>query len=164
MVKYILLLAIALLLQSCSSKPTVTLNMRNYSEANWVLVSVRDSSVVVLPPYEEIGKGIAFTHAVVIPIRDISYLVLHKSGSFLSRIPLALFGAGTGFALKSCNCDDKLYHIVLGAVIGYNLSIIKDFINGLSEDRYFLWLESDRIRLRGHSVFPEEPEIMKYVR
>jgi len=138
--------------------------MQNYSQADWILVSVRDSSIVVLPPFEEIGKGIAFTHAVVIPTRIISRVILHKQGSFLSRIPLALFGSGTGLALKACNCDDRLYHIVMGGVIGYNLSIIKDFIEGLKEDRYFLWLESDREKLRKKAVFPEEPEIMKYVR
>src|SRR5437868_8593923 len=81
-VKYIPLLLIALFLQSCSSKPIITINMRNYTQADWVLVSVRDSSVILLPPYEEIGKGIAFTHAVVIPIRDISRIILHKQGSF----------------------------------------------------------------------------------
>ncbi|MFI5263521.1 MAG: hypothetical protein ACHQM6_03295 [Candidatus Kapaibacterium sp.] len=162
--KYIPLFVLALFLGSCSSKPIITLEMQNHTEADWILVSVRDSSVVLLAPYEEIGKGIAFTHAVVIPTRSISRIILHKQGSFLSRIPLALFGAGTGLALKACNCDDRIYHIVIGGVIGYNLSIIKDFIDGLKEDRYFPWLESDRDRLRQKAVFPVEPEIMKYVR
>jgi hypothetical protein len=163
-VKYILLFPLAVLLASCSSKPIVTIEMQNYSKADWILVSVRDTSVVVLHPYEEIGKGIAFTHAIVIPTRQISRIILHPKMGMLTRIPLALFGAGVGWALKACNCDDKIYHIVLGGVIGYNLSIIQNFIEGLKDDAYFLWLESDRVRLRKRAVFPEEPEIMKYVK
>jgi hypothetical protein len=163
-VKYTVILALALLLSACSTKPTVTIDMQNYTKSDWILVSVRDTSVVVLPTYEEIGKGIAFTHCIVIPTRAISRIILHPQTGFLSRIPLALFGAGTGLALKACNCDDRIYHIILGGVIGYNLSIIKDLFAGFKEDAYFLWLPPDRERLRKEAVFPVEPEIMKYVR
>ncbi len=138
--------------------------MQNHTKSDWIIVSVRDTSVVVLPTYEELGKGIAFTHCIVIPVRAISRVILHRSESFLARIPLALFGAGVGWALKACNCDDKIYHIVLGGVIGYNLSIIKNLIESFKEDAFFLWLDSDRRRLRNESVFPVEPEIMQYVK
>ena len=95
-VKYFLILAFALLLASCSSEPTVTIDFTNHTKSDWILVSVRDTSLVVLPTYEEIGKGLAFTHCIVIPIRSISKIILHPRTTFLSRIPLALFGAGLG--------------------------------------------------------------------
>jgi hypothetical protein len=138
--------------------------MQNFTQADWILVSVRDSSIVVLPTYEEIGKGIAFTHCIVIGSRAISRIIMHPRTNFLSSLPLSLFGAGVGLALKACNCDDRLYHIVMGLVIGFNLSKISLLVESLKPDTYFLWLETDRERLREKSVFPVEPEIMKYVR
>ena len=163
--KYAIAVWVALILLSgCSSKPVVTIEMQNYTHSNWILVSVRDTSIVILPLYEEIGKGIAFTHCVVIPSRAISRVILHPRSDFLSSLPLALFGAGIGLALKACNCDDRLYHIVLGLVIGFNLSKINALIESLRTDAYFLWLGRDRDRLRQSAVFPIEPEIMKYVK
>ena len=138
--------------------------MQNYTKSDWILVSVRDTSVVVLPTYEEIGKGIAFTHCIVIPTRAISRIIMHPRTTFLERIPLALFGMGVGLALRACSCDDRLYHIVFGGVIGYNLSIVKMLFQSFKDDAYFLWLPPDRERLRKESVFPVEPEIMQYVR
>ena len=138
--------------------------MQNSTKSDWILVSVRDTSVVVLPTYEELGKGIAFTHCIVIPTRAISRIILHPKTPFLARMPFTLFGMGVGLALKACNCDDRLYHIVLAGVIGYNLSIIKTLFESFKEDAYFLWLPSDREKLRKESVFPVEPEIMQYVR
>jgi hypothetical protein len=163
-VKYLAMLSLLIFLSSCSSKPIVTVVSQNHSVADWILVSVRDTSVVVLAPYEPIGKGIAFTHAIVIPTRAISRIILHPQSDFLSRIPFSLFGSGVGLALKACNCDDRIYHIIIGFVIGYNLSLINILIQSFKEDSYFLWLESDRIRLRKESVFPVEPEIMQYVK
>jgi hypothetical protein len=163
-VKYLATIICGFLLASCSDKPIVTIVSQNYSRTDWILVSVRDTSVVVLAPYEEIGKGIAFTHCKVIPTSAISKIILHPKSDFLSRIPFALFGAGTGLALKACNCNDRIYHIVLGFVIGYNLSLISMLFQSLKDNSYFLWLLPDRERLRTEAVYPVEPEIMKYVR
>ena len=138
--------------------------MRNYTKSDWVLVSVRDTSVVVLPTYEEIGKGIAFTHCMVIPTRMISRIILHPRQGFLARLPLALFGTGVGLAIKACNCDDRIYHMVLGFVLGWVGSGLQLFIEGFKEDAYFLWLPFDRERLRKEAVFPVEPAIMQYVK
>ena len=97
-------------------------------------------------------------------MRAISRVILQPQKTFLTPFPLALFGAGVGWALKACNCDDKIYHVVMGMVIGYNLNIIKMLFDSFKEDAYFLWLDFDRERLRKEAVFPVEPEIMKYVR
>jgi len=162
-VKYLALLALLAFLSGCSSKPIITVVGQDYSKSDYILVSVRDTSVVVLAPYEEIGRGIAFTHCKVIPTASISAIILHPKSDFLSRIPFALFGAGTGLALKACNCDDRIYHIVVGFVIGYNLSLINILFQSLKDNSYFLWLASDRERLRKEAVYPVEPEIMRYV-
>ncbi|MDP4220838.1 MAG: hypothetical protein Q8916_13950 [Bacteroidota bacterium] len=163
-VKYILILSCILLLSACSSKPTVTVDMQNFTRSDWILVSVRDTSIVVLPTYEEIGKGLAFTHCVVIPSRAISRVILHPNVTFLSRMPLALFGAGVGLALNACTCNDRIYHIVLGFVLGWVAGGLQLFLQATKEDAYFLWLPFDRERLRKEAVFPVEPEIMKYVK
>src|SRR5205807_9392496 len=97
-VKYAVIFIFALLLASCSSKPIVTVVSQNGARAEWILVSVRDSSVVLLAPYEEIGRGIAFTHCVVMRSRDINRIAIHPKTDFFSRMPLALFGAGIGLA------------------------------------------------------------------
>ena len=162
--KYFLLLASALLLASCSSKPTVTIDFENHTKSDWIIVSVRDTSLVLLPPYEEIGKGIAFTHCVVVPIRSISNIVLHPRITFFSRLPLALFGAGVGAAIKACNCDDRIYHLVLGFVFGWAAGTIQLLFENAKDDTYYLWLNFERERLRKQSVFPIEPPIMQYVR
>jgi hypothetical protein len=163
-VKYFLLLAIALLLSSCSTKPTVTIDFLNNSQSDWILVSVRDTSLVVLPTYEEIGKGIAFTHCIVIPLRSFHKITLHPPTGFLARIPLALFGAGLGFAISACNCNDRIYHTVVGFASGWILSGLQVFIESLKDHSYYLWLDADRDRLRTSAVYPVEPEIMKYVK
>ncbi len=162
--KYLFIFVFALILSGCSDKPTITLIGRNGSQAQWTLVSVRDTSLVLLPPYEELGKGIAFTHCVVVPIRSISKLVLHPRMTFLSRLPLGLFGAGVGAAIKACNCDDRIYHFVLGFVFGWIAGGIQLFLEGLKEDTYYLWLNFERERLRKESVYPIEPPIMQYVK
>ena len=162
--KYFLLLAIALLLASCSSKPTVTIDFENNTKSDWIIVSVRDTSLVLLAPYEEIGKGIAFTHCVVVPIRGMSKVVLHPRQGFLARLPQALFGAGVGLAIKACNCDDKIYHTVLGFVLGWVAGGLQLFLEGIKEDAYYLWLNYERDRLRKEAVYPVEPEIMRYIK
>ena len=163
--KFIALLLCALSLCSCgASKPIITLELQNHSSAEWILVSVRDSSVVLLPPFEEIGKGIAFTHCILIPRKDIWRIVLHPQFTFLSRLPMSLFGAGTGAALKACSCNDRFYHITVGFAAGWMIGGLLFFLENMKDDSYYLWLESDRIRLRKNAVYPIEPEIMKYIR
>lgn len=162
-VKYLSIPVLVLFLASCSSKPVVTVVSQTGAQGQWILVSVRDSSVVLLAPYEETGKGIAFTHCVIMKSRDIQRIVLEHQTDFLSRIPMALFGAGTGLALKACNCDDRIYHIVIGFIIGYNLSILNVFFQSLKPDSYFLWLPEDRIKLSKESLYPVEPPIMQYL-
>jgi len=155
---------LALFLSSCSSKPVITLEMQNHSRADWILVSVRDTSVVLLPTFEEIGKGIAFSHAVVIPRKDIWRIVLHPKITFFSRMPIALFGAGVGGALKACNCEDRISHIVVGLCAGWTVGGIWLLIESLlRDDTYYLWIEADRERLRKSAVFPVEPDIMQYI-
>jgi len=138
--------------------------MENHSRADWILLSVRDTSLVLLPTYEEIGKGIALTHAIVIPLRPISRIILQPQFTFLTRLPMALFGAGFGAALKACNCDDRLYHIVVGFAAGWMIGGLLFFLDNLKSDYYYPWLYADRERLRSHSVYPVEPYIMQYVK
>src|SRR4051812_45593487 len=137
--------------------------MQNHSSAEWILLSVRDSSVVLLAPYEEIGKGIAFTHAIVVRSRDIWRIVLHPNFTFFSRLPMSLFGAGTGAALKYCSCNDYLYHITIGFVAGWMLGGLLFFLENTKEDAYYLWLDADRARLRKSAVYPVETPIMQYI-
>ena len=162
--KYIAILWLALFLCSCgASKPIITLEMQNHSRAEWILVSVRDTSVILLPTFEEIGRGIAFTHAVVLQDKDIWRIVLHPSFTFFTRLPMALFGAGVGVALKACDCEDRLSHAVIGFAAGWTLGGLLFLLENLKQDTYYPWIEDDRIRLRKSAVFPVEPEIMQYI-
>ncbi|MEI8134839.1 MAG: hypothetical protein WCH46_07140 [bacterium] len=162
--KYLLLIGFATLLASCSSKPIVTVNLRNQQEHEYILVSIRDTSIIVLPTYEEIGKGIALTHAEVIPNKDITHITMQPDLSFLGRLPIGLFGAASGFALKACDCEDRLSHSVVGFAAGWTIGGFLFLLEHLKPDSYFLWLEADRSKLRKKAVYPVEPEIMKYVR
>jgi hypothetical protein len=163
-VKYVVVIS-ALVFFGCSQKPSVTIVGANGSQSDWTLVSVRDTSIVVLPTFEETGKGIAFTHCIVINAHEINHVIVHPNVGFFSQIPVALFGSGVGIALKACNCEDRLYHSVIGFIAGYNyISLLTFFLMHLKEDSYFLWLESDRERLRKNAVFPIEPDIMQYIK
>jgi hypothetical protein len=137
--------------------------MENHSRAEWILLSVRDTSLILLPTYEQIGKGIALTHAIVIPLRPISRIVLHANFTFLSQFPMSLFGAGLGAAVKACNCDDRLYHIAIGFAAGWTIGGLLFFLDHFKEDSYYPWIYEDRERLRSHAVYPVEPYIMQYI-
>jgi hypothetical protein len=163
-VKLVAILLLALEICSCGpSKPIITLEMQNHSRAEWILVSVRDTSVILLPTFEPIGKAIAFTHAIVMQDRDIWRIVLHPDFTFLSRMPIALFGTGVGIALKACDCEDRLSHSVIGFAAGWTVGGLSFLLENLKQDTYYPWIEDDRERLRRSAVFPIEPEIMQYI-
>ena len=152
------------MLTGCGTKYRVDIDFRDGKSEAYSLVSVRDSSIVVLPTYERTDY-LAYTHMLVIPITDIYRLKLPIDESFTRSLPMMLVGAAIGATLgKPCDCEDKLSKSVIGLAIGWNLEKVVLLYEALTNDYLFLWRADDKKRLRDASIFPSEPPIMKYVK
>ncbi|HYM21435.1 MAG TPA: hypothetical protein VEW28_10600 [Candidatus Kapabacteria bacterium] len=154
----------AAVLTGCGTKYRVDIDFRNGSSAEYSLVSVRDSSVVVLPSYERTDY-LAYTHMLVIANTDIYRLKLPVEESMVKSLPMMLIGAAVGATIgKPCDCEDKLSKAVIGLAIGWNLEKIVLLVEALNSDYLYLWNADDKKRLREAAIFPSEPPIMKYMR
>ena len=154
----------AVVLTGCGAKYCVDIDFRNGKSGEFSLVSVRDSSVVLLPIYERTDY-LAYTHMVVIPDTAIYRMRIPIDASFARSIPIMLLGAAIGATIgKPCDCEDKLSKAVIGIAIGWNLEKLVLLYEALTSDYLYLWRSDDKKRLRSAAIFPVETPIMKYVK
>jgi hypothetical protein len=152
------------ILAGCGEKYRVEIDFRNGKSSEYSLVSIRDSSVVLLPIYERTDY-LAYTHMIVVPNTNIFRMKIPTDASFTRSIPAMLLGAAVGATVgKPCDCEDKLSKAVIGLAIAWNLEKIVLLVEALTNDYLFLWRPVDKKRLRDASIFPVEPPIMKYVK
>ncbi len=155
---------ITLSICGCGAKYRADIEFRDGTVHTYSLVSVRDSSIVVLEPYERTDRYITFSHSIIIRDSMIKRINLPIRQDFMRTVPLMLLGSAVGITFGRCSCDDYIYKAVLGLVIGYNVNTISLFVESLMHDWRYLWIADDRKKLRDAAVFQLEPDIMKYLR
>ena len=161
---FFIVAVIALSICGCGPKYRADIEFRDGTVHTYSLVSVRDSSIVVLEPYERTDRYITFSHSIVIRDSLIKRINLPVRQDFMRTVPLMLLGSAVGITFGRCSCDDYIYKAVLGIAMGYQINLISLIIESLMNDWRYLWIADDRKTLRNAAVFQVEPEIMKYVR
>lgn len=154
----------ALSLASCSGKYSAIVELTNGKVREFSLVSVRDTSIVVLEPYERTDKYLSFSHCIVLPNTLVRRVRIPVQGGFIRQIPLMLFGAGVGSTLAEPGSDNFFYKTVIGLILGEYIEKIDYAIEDANRDWLYPYLSYDKIKLRESAIFEEEPGIMQYVK
>jgi hypothetical protein len=155
---------LALALSSCAPKYQAVIEFRDGSTHRYSLVSIRDTSVVVLEPYERTDEYLSFSHCQVFRDSLIRRIKFEPRGGFLRWLPLMLFGAGTGSTFAEAGSDDFFYYTVIGLAAGYYLATMHYLLESNIKDWLYLWVPDDRRQLMEGAIFEQEPPIMNYVK
>ncbi len=161
----VLLTTVLIVLTGCGPKYRVDVRFRDGKAAEYTLVSVRDTSLVVQETYERTDKYLAYTHMFILPDSAIDRIEIPVEADFTHSLPLALLGSGLGLTLgKPCDCEDHLSKAVIGFAIGWNLDKLISAYEALTND--WLWLHDEETirKLRSNAMFPIEPPILGYIK